>query len=204
LAEFRRRLDAPISWEQKRRLIEVLVAGVRVDTVEERGVKQTRTTVNYRFSQPGQPMPIVLPQSYNTGRVIRVPTELNTVGDHIRRKRLDLKMLQREVAEQLGVCEPSLFNWEANTVSPGIECMPAIIRFLGYNPLPAAKSWGERLVRHRTSLGMTEERPRNTSASTPARWRGGSAARGSRQGCCWRGWSGSSMMQRRRTWTRGG
>jgi transcriptional regulator with XRE-family HTH domain/cell division protein FtsB len=176
LAEFRKRLDAPVSWEQKRRLVEVLVAGVRVDTVEERGVKQTRTTVNYRFSQPGQPMPIVLPQSYNTGRVIRVPTELNTVGDHIRRKRLDLKMLQREVAEQLGVCEPSLFNWEANTVSPGIEYMPAIIRFLGYNPLPPAKSWGERLVRHRTSLGMTRgEAAKHVGVDpgTLARWERG-------------------------------
>jgi len=157
LAEFRKRLDAPVSWEQKRRLVEVLVAGVRVDTVEECGVRQTRTTVTYRFSPPGQPLPLVLPQSYNTGRVIRIPTELNTIGDHPRRKRLDLKMLQREVAEQLGVDKPSVFTWEANTVSPEIRCMPAIIRFLGYNPLPAADTLGGRLVRHRTSLGMTRE-----------------------------------------------
>jgi hypothetical protein len=31
--------------------------------------------------------------------------------------------------------------------------MPAIIDFLGYDPLPAAKSWGERRVRYRTTLG---------------------------------------------------
>ena len=176
LAELRKRLDAPVCWKQKRRLIEVLVAGIRVDTVEECGAKQTRTTVTYRFSQPGQPMPLVLPQSYNTGRVVRILTELNTVGDHIRRKRLDLKMLQREVAEQIGVGETSVFKWEANTVSPGIRYMPAIIRFLGYNPLPPATGWGERLVRHRTSLGMTREEAAKrlgVDSGTLAKWERG-------------------------------
>jgi hypothetical protein len=166
LAEPREQLDAPVCWKQRRGQIETLVAGVR----------QTRTTVPCRFSQPGQPMPQVLPQSYNTGRVIRTPTELNTVGDHIRRKRLGLKMLQREVAEQIDECEPSVFTREANTSHPGIECMPAIIRFPGYNPLPLTKSWGERLVRHRTSLGMTQEEAAKrlgVAPSTLAKWERG-------------------------------
>jgi hypothetical protein len=80
LASLRKRLDEPVSWEQKRHLIEVLVAGVRVDTVEESGVKQTRTTVNHRFSEPDQPMPLILPESYSTGRVIRIPVAPQTVG----------------------------------------------------------------------------------------------------------------------------
>jgi hypothetical protein len=57
--------------------------------------------------------------------------------------------------KQLGVDKTSVFNWEANT-SPEIRYMPAIIDFLGYDPLPAAKGWGERLVRRRTTLGMTQ------------------------------------------------
>jgi hypothetical protein len=48
---FRERLDAPVCWELKRCLIEVLVAGVRVDTVEECGVKQSKIIVTYGFSQ---------------------------------------------------------------------------------------------------------------------------------------------------------
>jgi hypothetical protein len=35
LEKLRKRLDEPISWNVKRRLVEVLVASVRVDTVEE-------------------------------------------------------------------------------------------------------------------------------------------------------------------------
>jgi site-specific DNA recombinase len=176
LEKLRKRLDEPVSWELKRRLIEVLVAGVRVDTVEECGVKQTRTTVTYRFSQPDQPMLLVLPQSYSAGRVIRIPTEPQTVGDHIRRRRLDLKMLQREVAEQVGVDTTSVFNWEANTASPEIRYMPAIIEFLGYNPLPEANGWGERLARQRTSLGLPQKdaaRKIGVDPSTLARWERG-------------------------------
>jgi hypothetical protein len=49
-------------------------------------------------------------QRGSAGRAIRIPTELNTVGDHIRLRRLGLKTLQREVVEQLGVCEPGVFT----------------------------------------------------------------------------------------------
>jgi len=157
LKSLRKRLDEPVSWELKRRLIEVLVAGVRVDTFEEGGVKQTRTTVTYRFSQPDQPMPVVLPQSYSAVRVIRIPTQLNTLGDHIRKRRLGLKMLQRDVGKQLGVDKTSVFNWEGNRSSPEIRYIPAIIQFLGYNPLPAGKTVAEQLVRQRSSLGLSQK-----------------------------------------------
>ena len=157
LAKLRKRLDEPVSWEQKRGLIEVLVAGVRVDTVEECGVKQTRTTVTYRFSEPDHPMPLVLPQSCSAAKVIRIPTVPQTIGDHIRRRRLALKLLQKEVAERIGVDKCSVFNWEANGSTPRIRYMPAIIGFLGYNPLPPPEGMGERLVRRRTSLGLSQK-----------------------------------------------
>ncbi len=89
--------------------------------------------------------------------MIRIPVAPQTVGDHIRKHRLALKMLQKDVAEQLGVDKTSVFNWEANTAIPAIRYMPTIIDFLGYNPLPAAKGWGEQLVRCRTTLGMTQK-----------------------------------------------
>jgi DNA-binding transcriptional regulator YiaG len=129
---------------------------VRVDTVGESGVKQARTNVTYRFSEPDQPMPLVLPQSYSTGRVIRIPVAPQTVGDHIRKRPLALKMLQKDVAEKPAIDKTSVFNWEANTSTPEIRYMPAIIRFLGYNPLPETDGWGGQLVRHRTTLAMTQ------------------------------------------------
>lgn len=35
--------------------------------------------------------------------------------------------------------------------------MPVIIRFLGYNPLPPANTLAAQLVRHRTTLGMSQK-----------------------------------------------
>ena len=73
-------------------------------------------------------------------------------------------MLQRQVAPQLGVSTATVTGWEANGAQPGVMYMPAIIRFLGYNPLPPPPSgMGERLVRGRTLL----------SGLLKVKWRGG-------------------------------
>jgi transcriptional regulator with XRE-family HTH domain len=99
-----------------------------------------------------------------------------TIGDHIRRRRLSLRLQQTDVAERIGVHETSVFNWEANTSSPGIQFMPAVITFLGYNPLPAAEGLGGRLARQRTSLGMTQKAAAKclgVDPSTLARWERG-------------------------------
>ena len=62
------------------------------------------------------------------------PAELNTLGDHIRKRRLDLGLTQREVARKLGVTESTIWNWEANRSSRQLRFMPKIIAFLGYDP----------------------------------------------------------------------
>jgi transcriptional regulator with XRE-family HTH domain len=176
LAKLRKRLDEPISWELKRRLIEVLVAGVRVDTVEDCGVKQSEITVNYRFSQPDQALPLILPQSYNSGKVIRIPKEPRTIGDHIRRRRLALKMFQKDVAAEIGVDVTSIRNWETNAATPEVRYMPAIIGFLGFNPLPEARSWGERLVSCRTAFGISQKEAAHRIGVDPgtlAKWERG-------------------------------
>jgi site-specific DNA recombinase len=179
LAKLRKRLDEPVSWEMKRKLVEVLVAGVCVGTFEEGGVRQSKITVNYKFSEPDSPMPILLTQSYGSGRVIRIPSQPQTIGDHIRLRRLGLKLLQREAAEQLGVDKASVFNWESNAGEPEIRFIPAIIRFLGYNPLPEAKTLAERLIRQRTTLGMSRKQAAlelGVDAGTLARWERGERA----------------------------
>ena len=177
LAVLRKRLDAPISWEVKRRIVEVLVAGIRIDTFEDCGVKQAKTTVTYRFSQPEQAMALMLSESYSGGgRVVRIPTELNTIGDHIRRRRLEQKMLQKELGELIGLTENSVNNWEANTSTPEVRYMPAIIEFLGYNPLAPANTVAEKLVRQRTTQGLTQKQAAELLAidqGTLARWERG-------------------------------
>jgi transcriptional regulator with XRE-family HTH domain len=87
-----------------------------------------------------------------------------------------LKLFQRQVAEQIGADVCSLRNWEANRSKPTVEFMPAIIRFLGYNPLPSGSRWVERLVSWRKALGITQKesaRRLRVDQSTLARWERG-------------------------------
>src|SRR5262249_55091544 len=61
------------------------------------------------------------------------PKTLKTIGDHIRRKRLQLGLFQRQVARDIGVDESTLFNWERNKVQPQIHYLARILEFLGYS-----------------------------------------------------------------------
>jgi transcriptional regulator with XRE-family HTH domain len=86
------------------------------------------------------------------------PKEINSLGDHIRTRRLNLKLLQKQVAEQIGVNAATITNWERNASTPVIRYMPAIIRFLGYDPTPLPSSLPERLVSARRELGLTQRK----------------------------------------------
>ena len=98
------------------------------------------------------------------------------------RRRLVLKVLQKEVAEQIGVDKSSIDNWELNRTTPAFEYMPAIIRFLGYNPIPPPNQWSERLVQCRTLLGISQKESARRMGSTPPHWRDGSEASERRAG----------------------
>jgi len=90
-------------------------------------------------------------------RSLQYPKELKTLGDHIRKRRLDLKLFQRQVADQIGVTESTIFNWESNETSPQVHHLPKIIRFLGYNPLPETESLRERLILRQKLLGLSQK-----------------------------------------------
>lgn len=79
------------------------------------------------------------------------------MGDHLRAKRLDLGLLQKEVAEQLGASQASVLNWERNRLSPDFTFLPAVIRFLGYDPRPQGETLGEKLYRARTARGIPQK-----------------------------------------------
>jgi DNA-binding XRE family transcriptional regulator len=84
------------------------------------------------------------------------PKLLNTLGDHIRR-RLDLGLFQSTVAEPIGVDPTTIHNWEGNKSLPAIRYIPAILRFLGYNPFPSARTFPEQLATVRRMLGCHNE-----------------------------------------------
>ena len=88
---------------------------------------------------------------------VAYPRELRTLGDHLRKRRLDLGLLQREVAEKLGVDEMTVCNWEINRTSPQLRFIPRIIEFLGSVPDDTqAESLGQQIVAARRRLGLSQ------------------------------------------------
>jgi DNA-binding transcriptional regulator YiaG len=104
------------------------------------------------------------------------PKELKTMGDHIRKRRLDLGLLQRQAAAQIGVTDSCIWNWESNTTEPELHCLPRSIQFLGSNPLPSPTSIVEKLVAFRTRRGIRQTvfaKLIGIDTSTLARWERG-------------------------------
>ena len=107
------------------------------------------------------------------------PREIKNLADHIRRRRIDLGLFQRQVAEMIGTSEQTVANWEGQHSKPALTLIPAIIRFLGYNPFPKAQSLAGRITRYRTSRGMTQKAVAQKLGIDPsalARWERGNRA----------------------------
>lgn len=106
------------------------------------------------------------------------PQELEMLGDHVRARRLDLGMLQREVAQILGVDVDSVCGWETGRSQPKVYLLPRIIEFLGYAPGHPATSFPAALRIARRSAGLSQERLAQrvgVNESSIAKWERGEA-----------------------------
>ena len=103
----------------------------------------------------------------STGRVVlttkrpkspKFPKSFLTIGDHIRARRLKLKLLQKDVARVIGVDETTVYNWEQGYTRPTLRYMPRILDFLGYDPAPnEPKTLGGWLFKYRRDRGITQK-----------------------------------------------
>lgn len=86
------------------------------------------------------------------------PAKLKTLGDHLRKRRLDLGLLQKDVAKLLGTNLGSIVNWETNLRSPRIDYVSKIIEFIGYVPFEnsAETTLGEKIVTYRKIKGISQ------------------------------------------------
>jgi transcriptional regulator with XRE-family HTH domain len=103
------------------------------------------------------------------------PVSLTTLGDHIRKRRLDAKLLQKEVAATLGVDTMTVNNWERNRCRPRLYLFLKIIQFLGYTPFPnnEESTLGEAIKAYRLRHGLSQKkmaRALGIDPTTLARW----------------------------------
>jgi DNA-binding XRE family transcriptional regulator len=65
--------------------------------------------------------------------------ERHTLGEHLRKRRLELKLTRKEVADLLGVNAWTILNWEKSLTEAPMASIPAIARLLGCYPFSEVK-----------------------------------------------------------------
>jgi DNA-binding XRE family transcriptional regulator len=84
------------------------------------------------------------------------PKSLKTIGDHLRKRRLDLKLCQKDDAKIIGFATDTITIWEKDRVGPTLRFIPKVIEFLGYDPFSnTAKSVGEKIRQYRRYKGLS-------------------------------------------------
>lgn len=84
------------------------------------------------------------------------PSEPSTIGEHIKKKRIELKLLQSDVATLFKVSTDCITYWENDRSTPQIKYAPKIIDFLGYSPFKFEKaSLSGRLKAYRWHNGLS-------------------------------------------------
>jgi len=80
-----------------------------------------------------------------------------TLGEHLRKRRKELGLLQREAAERMGVSTETVLNWEKDKTRPVPSQFRPLVVFLGFDPTPPGTSLKDRLEAKRRALGITTD-----------------------------------------------
>jgi DNA-binding XRE family transcriptional regulator len=97
-----------------------------------------------------------------------------SVGEKIRNRRLELRLLQRDIAGILEVSEDCITNWENNRARPLIHNMAKVIKFLGFNPAESTlETLSEKIKKYRLLHGLSHKKMGKlvgVNASTIGSW----------------------------------
>ncbi|MGH6870022.1 MAG: helix-turn-helix domain-containing protein [Rhizomicrobium sp.] len=77
------------------------------------------------------------------------------MGQHLRKRRLQAGLTQKDVAEQIGANHFTYLLWEGDRTNPGVRFYPAIFAFLGYDPFPPPTTVPESILSQRRRLGLS-------------------------------------------------
>jgi len=100
----------------------------------------------------------------------KYPAQLETLGDHIRAARLERGMLQRDVAELIGVRRGTINKWERNRGEQCARDVPQILDFLGYDPFPEPQRIEERMRLWRLRNGLSARAAARRIGAGEATW----------------------------------
>jgi transcriptional regulator with XRE-family HTH domain len=94
-----------------------------------------------------------------------------TIGQHLKRERQLRKMLQKDVAKELGVNQWTLIGWEKGTKQISQPSMfPKVICWLGYDPFSEPETEGEELRFARLRRGLTARQAATEAGVDQGTW----------------------------------
>jgi len=76
-----------------------------------------------------------------------------------------------EAAGLIGVNPWTVLNWEKGHTKPPNASIPAIIRFLDYDPFPIPKTAAQQLAAKRREMGWSINKAANVVGVDPGTWR---------------------------------
>jgi transcriptional regulator with XRE-family HTH domain len=79
-----------------------------------------------------------------------------TLGHYVWKRRLELALLQREVATRIGVDKTTIANWENNRTKPALQHYRALVDFLGFVPDKPEEGFPGWLRLQRLLMGLTQ------------------------------------------------
>lgn len=78
-----------------------------------------------------------------------------TLGEHLKKRRRELRLIQREAGERMGVSAETVAHWEKDKTEPVPSQFRSAVEFLGYDPTPEPRTLAERLKAKQRSLGAS-------------------------------------------------
>ena len=87
-----------------------------------------------------------------------MPQELITLGDHIKKKRLENNLFQKDIAKFIGTDNFTIVNWGNKTKDIPAKYYPKIMEFLTYCPLQKTPTtFAEKIKLHRLHFGLNQK-----------------------------------------------
>jgi transcriptional regulator with XRE-family HTH domain/pyrrolidone-carboxylate peptidase len=118
--------------------------------------------------------------STGTFFVIRRPPPPEDLAAQLKARREELELTPREAAEQIGASSGTYRRWERGDDRPSARYHAAVVSFLGHDPDPSPKEFGERIRAARERDGLTRSQLAQhlgLAASTVRSWETGEVSR---------------------------
>ncbi|MNJ88792.1 transcriptional repressor DicA [compost metagenome] len=102
------------------------------------------------------------------------PKEPKSIGEHIKKRRFDLNLMQSDIATRFGVSVATIHLWETNRTEPMVKYYPKISDFLQNDIFKVDEStFAGRVKSYRYRNGLTQKvlgKMLNVDGSTITSW----------------------------------